>query len=120
MANKRKKSSSASKQQQQQQPAKKIKTEQISKEEEESLIGGILYPDELETTVETLSLLSAHPEVLAEKQLRSLRIALHDCVGGSKSGSLSNKVSAALTEGRYVDARVHLAEMRIRDVSTPY
>lgn len=43
-----------------------------------ALIGGSIYVDELETTTETLVLLSKNPNLIGLKALKSFRTAVHD------------------------------------------
>lgn len=87
--------------------------------EQVGMIGSILYEDEVAITTETLKLLAANPDLLPLKSLKALRVAVHDFMRVSKETSLTgtslvSRISAALTDQRYQDALVLLAEMRIR------
>lgn len=81
-----------------------------------------LVPDEdLEITVDTLRALAENPGLIKSKACRDLRAAVFDfrqaCTTGSISSvdaNLTSRISGALADRNYVDARVMLAEMRIR------
>jgi hypothetical protein len=90
-------------------------------EETSDLVGGLILPEELQITVETLQTLAAHPQVLKSKAFRALKTALWDVqtayatgAGAGTGASLVSKTSLALADGRYTDAQVYLAEMRLR------
>lgn len=73
--------------------------------------------EELSLTIETLQALSKMPVVLRGKRYKPLKAALHDVLRASAAGlqgSLTNRISDALTDARWLDARVLLAEFRIR------
>ncbi|KAK5127722.1 hypothetical protein LTR08_004314 [Meristemomyces frigidus] len=83
----------------------------------------IVSPDELELTVETLHALAQHPAAIKAKACKDLRTAVYAfrqaCTTGVNSGdgantNLTARISAALTDAKYTDALVLLAEMRIR------
>lgn len=88
-------------------------------------ISEIVSEEELDITVETLQTLSQHPALLKSKACRDVRVAVYDfkqvCTVGTLTGSTENnltaRVSAALTDEKYTDALILLAEMRIRGES---
>jgi len=87
-------------------------------EDEAELVGGLIFPDELQITIDTLITLSNNPEVLKSKAFKGLKTAVWDFqtkTGRAATGiSLISNISLALTDGRYTDALVLLAELRIR------
>ncbi|KAK1833717.1 hypothetical protein QBC39DRAFT_45593 [Podospora conica] len=80
----------------------------------------LVSDEELEITVDTLAALSNHPNLIKSRACKDLRVAVYDfrqaCVTGlnSASSNLTGRVTAALADGKLVDARVLLAEMKIR------
>ncbi|ERS97299.1 hypothetical protein HMPREF1624_06631 [Sporothrix schenckii ATCC 58251] len=87
---------------------------------EPTSLQSVTSTEELEITVETLRELAAHPSLIKSKQCRELRGAVHDfrqaCTTGvnAAGANLTARISAALADGKYMDARVLLAEMRLR------
>ena len=81
-------------------------------------LASLVDDDELETTVQTLNLLAQHPIVIKTKGCKDLRAAVYDFrqASGVEAGesNITARVTAALADGRLTDARVLLAEMRIR------
>lgn len=84
-------------------------------------LGGAISESQLSTTVNTLARLSESPELITQfrPQLKRLRGAVFDFqrVAAEQEGtgtSLTSRVSSALTDQRWTDAKVLLAEMRIR------
>ena len=81
-----------------------------------------VIPDEdLEITIDTLQALTKHPKLIKSKAHKQLRAAVYDfrqaCTTGVNSAgdaNLTSRITAALTDGKYTDALVLLAEMRIR------
>jgi hypothetical protein len=45
---------------------------------EDSMLGGLLYEDELETTTETLTLLAKNPSLIGLKALKPFKTAVYD------------------------------------------
>jgi hypothetical protein len=45
---------------------------------EDSMLGGLLYEDELETTTETLALLAKYPSLIGLKALKPFKTAVYD------------------------------------------
>lgn len=81
----------------------------------------IISDEELEIAVETLQTLTEHPGLIKSKQCKGLRAAVFDfreaCTTGANSAADANltaKISGAITDGKYMDALISLAEMRIR------
>lgn len=73
--------------------------------------------EELALTIETLDALSRSQVQLRSKRLKPLKSAVHSflrAIASSTSGSLTNRISDALTDARWVDAQVLLAEFRLR------
>ncbi|KAI1146179.1 prolyl 4-hydroxylase [Nemania diffusa] len=85
-------------------------------------LASVVSEEEIEITVETLDSLAQHPALIKSKACRSLRTAVYGfkqaCTTGLNTvaeSNLTSRVSAALVDGKYVDAIVLLAEMRIRN-----
>lgn len=81
----------------------------------------IISEEELEIAVETLQALTEHPNLIKSKQCKGLRAAVFDfreaCTTGvntAADANLTAKISGAITDGKYTDALISLAEMRIR------
>ncbi|RDW57894.1 prolyl hydroxylase family protein [Aspergillus mulundensis] len=81
----------------------------------------IVSAEELETTIETLSALSEYPGLTKSKGCKDLRAAVYEfrraCTTGldnAEGANLTARITGALADGKYVDAKVLLAEMRIR------
>lgn len=84
----------------------------------------LISDEDLQTTIETLQALSEHPALVKQKRLRDLRGVVYDFQAAANSttavatkattSSLTARISEALSNARYEDARVLLAEMRIR------
>jgi hypothetical protein len=80
-----------------------------------------LEADDLEIAIDTLNSLAQNPGVIKSKACKDLRTAVYEfrqaCTTGFNAGSDSNltaRVSGALADGGYTEARILLAEMRIR------
>lgn len=87
-------------------------------------LGALISEEELEVTIDTLQTLTAYPGVIKSKACKDLRVAVYDfrqaCTTGINTAAdtnLTSRISAALTDGKYTDALILLAEMRIRDES---
>ncbi|KAM0245006.1 hypothetical protein ACHAQJ_010677 [Trichoderma viride] len=99
----------------------------------------VISDEELEITIETLTTLAQHPSLIKSKLCRNLRTAVYDfrqsCTTGVNATSrpttydycdqaaktfladganLTARVSAALADEKYLEAKVLLAEMRLR------
>ncbi|KAI1267995.1 prolyl 4-hydroxylase [Xylariaceae sp. FL1019] len=84
-------------------------------------LASVVSEEEIEIAVETLDSLSQHPTLIKSKACRNLRTAVYAfkqaCTTGMNTAAetnLTSRVSAAIIDGKYVDAIVLLAEMRIR------
>ncbi|CZS99618.1 uncharacterized protein RCO7_07932 [Rhynchosporium graminicola] len=108
-------------------PSKKLKTSTITPPPEKGLfepktiqsVG--LTEDDLELAVDTLTTLAKNPSVIKSKACKDLRTAVYDfrnaCTTGFNSAvdtNLTARISGALADGGYREARIMLAEMRIR------
>lgn len=81
----------------------------------------VISPEELEITIETLQTLAQYPALIKSKACKDLRVAVYDfrqaCTTGVNTAAdqnLTARISAALTDAKYTDALIMLAEMRIR------
>ncbi|KAH8723830.1 prolyl 4-hydroxylase [Phaeosphaeriaceae sp. PMI808] len=88
---------------------------------EPSNVHSIISVEEIDVTVETLQTLAEHPALIKSKACKDLRTAVYGfrqaCTTGLNSAEGSNltaRISAALTDAKYMDALILLAEMRIR------
>ncbi|CAI6339024.1 unnamed protein product [Periconia digitata] len=84
-------------------------------------IQAVTSSEEVEITVETLQALAEHPALIKSKACKDLRTAVYNFRQASTTGmisaegsNLTARISAALTDGNYLDARIMLAEMRIK------
>ncbi|KAH5473361.1 hypothetical protein HBI22_055480 [Parastagonospora nodorum] len=84
-------------------------------------VHSVISSEEIEVTVETLQTLAKHPVLIKSKACKDLRTAVYGfrqaCTTGLNSAEGSNltaRISAALTDSKYLDALILLAEMRIR------
>ncbi|KAG0646495.1 hypothetical protein D0Z07_7584 [Hyphodiscus hymeniophilus] len=124
-------------------PAKKTKTNAIitpppDGAEPKTLQSVGLHEDDLEIAIDTLNTLAENPSVIKSKACKDLRTAVYEfrqaCTTGfNASGlppshqlelytniwkgdtNLTARVSGALADGGYIEARIMLAEMRIRN-----
>lgn len=75
----------------------------------------LIPTEDLVTTLSVLETLVLNTKLLKSKELKPLRASLHALTkSNGPDGSLTNRVSSALTDQRWTDARVLLAEMSIR------
>nr|POF26108.1 hypothetical protein CFP56_22256 [Quercus suber] len=88
---------------------------------EATSVHSLVLPEDIEITVETLQTLAQHPTVIKSKPCKDIRTAVHGfrqaCTTGlisAESSSLTSRISAALTDEKYADVLIALAEMRIR------
>lgn len=84
-------------------------------------LSSVVSDEELEITIETLQTLSKYPSLMKSKACKELRVATYDfrsaCTTGMNTAvdaNLTARVSAALVDGKFLEARVLLAEMRVR------
>ena len=80
----------------------------------------VISDEELEITIDTLKELSQHPALIKTKPCKALRVAVYDfrqaCTMGTNSAgtNLTARITGALADGKLTDARILLAEMKIR------
>ncbi|KAJ5145405.1 hypothetical protein N7448_002797 [Penicillium atrosanguineum] len=81
----------------------------------------LVADEELEITIETLTALAQYPSLTKSKACKDLRVAVYDfrqaCTTGlntADGANLTARITAALADEKYTDAKVLLAEMRIR------
>ncbi|KAI1860282.1 hypothetical protein JX265_005803 [Neoarthrinium moseri] len=91
---------------------------------EPKTLHAVVSEEEVEIAVDTLRTLAEYPVVIKSKACRELRTAVYDfkqaCTTGlntSADANLTSRISAALVDGKYTDALILLAEMRIRGES---
>ncbi|KAJ5683545.1 hypothetical protein N7462_006710 [Penicillium macrosclerotiorum] len=81
----------------------------------------VISDEELDITVDTLQTLAQYPNLTKSKACKDLRIAVYDfrqaCTTGvnsSDGANLTARITGALADEKYLEARILLAEMRIR------
>ncbi|KAF5004687.1 hypothetical protein FDECE_8829 [Fusarium decemcellulare] len=82
----------------------------------------VVSTEELDITIETLTSLAQYPSLIKSKWCKDLRVAVYDfrqaCTTGvnnnAAGANLTAQITAALADRRYTEARILLAEMRIR------
>lgn len=81
----------------------------------------IVADDELDITIETLAALTQHPSLTKSKACKDLRVAVYDfrqaCNTGANAAegaNLTARITGALADEQYMEAKILLAEMRIR------
>nr|WNZ75285.1 hypothetical protein [Trichoderma harzianum] len=82
----------------------------------------VISDEELDITIDTLTTLAQYPSLTKSKLCRSLRTAVYDfrqsCTTGvnatTENANLTSRVSGALADEKYLEARILLAEMRLR------
>lgn len=85
-------------------------------------LASVMSTEELEITVETLQTLAQYPSLIKTKACKEVRAAVYDfrqaCTMGSNSadgaGNLTGRITGALADGRFTEARILLSEMKIR------
>ncbi|KAL7416706.1 hypothetical protein BDY24DRAFT_433048 [Mrakia frigida] len=101
------------------------KVEQVVEAEVEDssdLIGGVIFPEELESTIEVLTALSQNPEMLKSKQLKGFKGAMWDCwralqeTTGTGS-SLTSRISTTLQSSLHLESLILLSELRLRSIT---
>lgn len=80
-----------------------------------------LDADDILLAVDVLETLTAHPNIIKTKACKTLRTAVYQfgqaCTTGSQAAidtNLTARISGALADGAYTEARILLAEMKIR------
>ncbi|KAL5116336.1 hypothetical protein ACEQ8H_005794 [Pleosporales sp. CAS-2024a] len=84
-------------------------------------VDSVISSEEIEVAVETLQALAEHPVLIKSKACKELRTAVYGfrqaCTTGlnaAEGSNLTARISAALTDAKYLEALILLAEMRIR------
>lgn len=84
-------------------------------------LASVISDEDLEITIDTLETLSKYPSLIKSKACKDLRVAAYDfrtaCTTGlntANDANLTARVSAALVDGKWLEARVLLSEMRVR------
>ncbi|KAI8293720.1 hypothetical protein K4K56_004111 [Colletotrichum sp. SAR 10_98] len=81
----------------------------------------VISDEELEIAVDTLKTLARHPNLIKSRACKDLRVAVYDFRQASASDApgsnlgLVARITSALTDERYTEARILLAEMKIRE-----
>ncbi|CAN8101063.1 unnamed protein product [Discula destructiva] len=86
------------------------------------LLQAVVSEEELDITVDTLRALAENPSLIKSKACKDLRAAVFDFKQASTTGSLAaadkanltSRISGALADQNWIDARVLLAEMKVR------
>ncbi|KAG6007737.1 hypothetical protein E4U21_005576 [Claviceps maximensis] len=112
--------------------AAKTKTSQSVPLEAKGVTAGLFEPktlqtvisdEELDITTETLTTLAKYPGLTKSKACKQLRVAVYDfrqsCNTGlsaaaAEGANLTARVTAALADDKYLEAKILLAEMRLR------
>jgi hypothetical protein len=107
-------------------PAKKFKTAAIvtpppDARESKTIQSIGVDDDDLDLAINTLKTLAENPSVIKSKSCKDLRTAIYDfrqaCTTGVNAAgdtNLTARISGALADEQYIEARIMLAEMRIR------
>ncbi|EAU30768.1 conserved hypothetical protein [Aspergillus terreus NIH2624] len=81
----------------------------------------VVLDEDVEITIETLTALAKYPNLIKSKACKDLRVAVYDfrqsCTTGvnnAEDANLTARITGALADEKYTDAKVLLAEMRIR------
>lgn len=84
-------------------------------------LASAISDEDLEITIDTLETLAKYPSLIKSKACKDLRVAAYDfrtaCTTGLNTAgdaNLTARVSAALVDGKWLEARVLLSEMRVR------
>ncbi|KAL6862480.1 hypothetical protein ACO1O0_002713 [Amphichorda felina] len=81
----------------------------------------VVSDEELDITIDTLTTLTKYPGLIKTKPCKDLRVAVYDfrqaCTMGANSAAAANltgRITGALADSKFTDARILLAEMKIR------
>ncbi|KAG6125116.1 hypothetical protein E4U12_007578 [Claviceps purpurea] len=84
----------------------------------------VISDEELDITIETLTTLAQYPGLTKSKACKNLRVAVYDfrqschtglnAAAATGGANLTARVSAALADDKYLEAKILLAEMRLR------
>ncbi|CED83925.1 Prolyl 4-hydroxylase, alpha subunit [Phaffia rhodozyma] len=86
---------------------------------EEELIGGLIFGEELDSTVEVLQTLAQNPAILKSKSMKPFKSAMYECwrsmqeVSGTGT-SLTSRISTTLQSSLHLESLVLLSELRLR------
>ncbi|KAJ5205128.1 Prolyl 4-hydroxylase alpha subunit [Penicillium cf. griseofulvum] len=88
---------------------------------ESTHLNAVVSDEELDITIETLAALAQYPSLTKSKACKDLRVAVYDfrqaCTTGvntAEGANLTARITGALADEKYLEARILLAEMRIR------
>ncbi|KAJ5375873.1 hypothetical protein N7517_007879 [Penicillium concentricum] len=88
---------------------------------ESTHLNAVVSDEELDITIETLAALAQYPSLTKSKACKDLRVAIYDfrqaCTTGvntAEGGNLTARITGALADEKYIEAKILLAEMRIR------
>ncbi|KAJ5437713.1 Prolyl 4-hydroxylase alpha subunit [Penicillium cf. griseofulvum] len=88
---------------------------------ESTHLNAVVSDEELDITIETLAALAQYPSLTKSKACKDLRVAVYDfrqaCTTGvntADGANLTARITGALADEKYLEARILLAEMRIR------
>ncbi|KAJ5123805.1 Prolyl 4-hydroxylase alpha subunit [Penicillium bovifimosum] len=88
---------------------------------ESTHLNAVVSDEDLDITIETLTALAEYPGLTKSKACKDLRVAVYDfrqtCTTGvntAEGANLTARITGALTDGKYMEAKILLAEMRIR------
>ncbi|KAJ5301253.1 hypothetical protein N7508_006116 [Penicillium antarcticum] len=81
----------------------------------------VVSDEELDITIETLTALAEYPSLTKSKACKDLRVAVYGfrqaCTTGlntAEGANLTARITGALADEKYIEAKILLAEMRIR------
>ncbi|KAF9239511.1 hypothetical protein LCP9604111_9053 [Penicillium roqueforti] len=84
-------------------------------------LNAVVSDEELDITIETLTALAQYPGLTKSKACKDLRVAVYDfrqtCTTGvntAEGANLTARITGALVDEKYIEAKILLAEMRIR------
>ncbi|KAJ5485466.1 hypothetical protein N7539_005454 [Penicillium diatomitis] len=84
-------------------------------------INALVSDEDLDVTVDTLTALAEYPSLTKSKMCKDLRVAVYNfrqaCTTGvnnAEGANLTARITGALADGKYLEAKILLAEMRIR------
>lgn len=90
---------------------------------EPKLLQAVVSEEELEIAVDTLRMLAENPSLIKSKACKDLRAAVFEFKQASTTGSiasvdanLTSRISGAIADQKWMDARVMLAEMKVRSL----
>ncbi|KAK4202364.1 hypothetical protein QBC40DRAFT_305200 [Triangularia verruculosa] len=86
---------------------------------EPKTLQSVISDEELDIAIDTLKTIAQYPNLIKSKQCKDLRVAVYDfrqasAIDAGANASLTARITSALADERYTEARILLAEMRIR------